>query len=304
MRILIFISFFVVGLSSIGQQYPIIGQYNYNEMIINPASTGESGALQGLLSWRQQWIGVDGAPSTQNFSLQSPLKKKPNTSVGILAYSDRIGVSNQSGLFFNYAYQLKLNRDSKIKFGVSGGMNFGRSKFSELNTNDQFDPSFQENTPLFITPNFSFGLKYYYKKLNLGISIPTLLSNEYASGGYARVYNDFSSYNILTSVKYSHELTNNLDFIPSLLFKYHTLNRDQIDIMLTLTYKEMHSFGLGYRSYEGMLMHFKVGVTSQLSVGAQYELPVMNLSTYKASSFEILVLYNALFKTKFSNPRY
>jgi type IX secretion system PorP/SprF family membrane protein len=304
MRLISIILLFLVGISSHAQQYPIIGQYNYNEMIINPASTGENGALQGLLSWRQQWVGVEGAPSTQNFSIQSPLKKKPHTAIGLLAYSDRIGVSSQNGLFFNYSYQLKINRDSKFRFGIAGGVNFGRSKFSELSVNDELDPNFQENTPLFITPNFSFGVKYYYKKLNVGISLPTLLSSEYASGGYTRIYNDFSSYNVLASIKYEYELNNALSLTPSILFKYHPLIKDQVDLMITLNYNDMHSFGLGYRSYEGLLMHFKVGVTSQLSVGAQYELPLMNLATYKASSFEILILYNALFKTKFSNPRY
>lgn len=304
MRLLIYISFLLFTSVSFAQQYPIIGQYNYNEMIINPASTGENGALQGLLSWRQQWVGVDGAPSTQNFSIQSPLKKKPNTSVGLLAYSDRIGVTSQNGVFVNYAYSLKINRDSKLRFGAAAGAVFGRSLFSELNVNDQFDPNFAENTPLFITPNFSFGVKYYYKKLSVGLSIPTLLSSEYSSGGYSRIYHDISSYNILSSVKYEHTLTRNLTLTPSLLFKYHAVSRDQLDAMVTLNYMKRHAFGLGYRTYEGLLMNFKVGINDQFSVGAQYELPLLNQANYKAGTFEILVLYNALFKSKTYNPRY
>ena len=304
MRILIYISLLLVSSASFAQQYPIIGQYNYNEMIINPASTGENGALQGLLSWRQQWVGVEGAPSTQNFSVQSPLKKKPNTSIGLLAYSDRIGISSQNGVFVNYAYSLKINRDMNLRFGAAAGAIFGRSLFSELNVNDQFDPNFIENTPLFITPNFSFGIKYYYKKLSVGLSIPTMLSSEYSSGGYSRIYHDMSSYNILSSIKYEHSLNQNLTLTPSLLFKYHAVSRDQFDAMLTINYMKRHAFGLGYRTYEGMLLHFKVGINDQFSVAAQYELPLLNQANYKAGTFEILVLYNALYKSKTFNPRY
>lgn len=304
MRLLINISFLLLTSVSFAQQHPIIGQFNYNEMIINPASTGENGALQGLLTWREQWVGVEGAPSTQNFSIQSPLKNKTNSSLGILVYSDRIGVSSQNGVFVNYAYSLKINRDATLRFGAAGGAIFVRSLFSELNVNDQLDPNFIENTPLFITPNFSFGVKYFYKKLSVGLSIPTMLSSEYSSGGYTRIYHDMSTYNILSSLKYEHTINKNLTFSPSLLFKYHAISREQIDAMLTLNYMKRHSFGLGYRTYEGLLMHFKIGVNDQFSVGAQYELPMLSRSNYKASTFEFLVLYNALYKSKASNPRY
>lgn len=304
MRLIIYISIIFGSCASYAQQYPIIGQYNYNEMIVNPASTGENGALQGLLSWRQQWVGIDGAPTTQNFSIQSPLKKNPNTSLGLLAYSDRIGVSSQNGVFVNYAYSLKIKSDMNLRFGISGGINFGRSTFSELNVNDNFDPNLIENTPIFMTPNFSFGAKYIYKTLSLGLSIPTVLSSEFSSGGYTRIYHDITSYNILSSIKYEHPLSEKFTLSPSLFFKYHAVNKDQLDAMLTLNYMKRYAIGVGYRTYEGMLMHFKVGITDQFSVGAQYEIPMFGRSSYKASSFEILVLYNALYKSKTANPRY
>lgn len=304
MKQLLYIAPFFFGIITYGQQYPLVGQYNFNEMMINPASTGDNEAMQGLISWRQQWVGVKGSPSTQNFSFQTPIKKHSNNAIGILAYSDKIGVTQQQGLFVNYSYKLKINDNSKVKLGLAAGMTFGRSNFSELSVNDDLDPNFLSNTPLFITPNFSFGAKYFYKDFSFGFSVPTLLTNQYNSGGYAKTYNDFSNYNLLTSLKYKYELTKIISLTPSVLIKYHTANRGQIEAMCMVNLKEIHGFGLGYRSQEGMLMNMRVGITEQFSLGAQYELPLFNLASYKASTFEILILYNSLFKTKAINPRY
>jgi type IX secretion system PorP/SprF family membrane protein len=304
MKQLLYISSFLFSVVAMGQQYPIIGQYNFNEMIINPASTGDNEAMQGLISWRQQWVGVEGSPSTQNFSFQTPIKKQPNNAVGILAYSDKIGVTKQQGLFANYSYQLKIDKNSKIKLGLAAGITFGRSNFSELAVNDVMDPNFIDNTPLFISPNFSFGVKYFFKNLSLGFSVPTLLTNQYSSGGYTKTFNDFSNYNFLTTIKYNYELNKMISLTPSLLVKYHATNRAQIEAMCMVNLREIHGLGIGYRSQEGLLMNLKVGITEQFSLGAQYELPLFNLASYKASTFEILILYNALFKTKANNPRY
>lgn len=304
MRIIISILSILICASAFSQQHPLVGQYNYNEMIINPASTGDNGALQGLLSWRQQWVGVEGAPSVKNFSVQSPLKKRPNASIGFLAYSDKIGVSSQNGAFINYAYRLKINNSSQLRFGLAGGAIFNRSLYSQLELTDKGDPNFTENTPLFVTPNFSVGVKYFIKDFSIGISVPTILSASYNSGGYTSISNDFGSYNIITALKYKIKLSEKLSLSPSALFKYHVSNKDQVDFMTTLILDDKHDFGLGYRTYEGLLMHFKIGINDQFSFGAQYELPVSSLSTYKASTFEILILYNALFKTNASSPRF
>ena len=54
----------------IAQQDPHYTQYMFNTMSINPAYAGSTGSLQALLLYRSQWVGVDGAPETQNFSMQ------------------------------------------------------------------------------------------------------------------------------------------------------------------------------------------------------------------------------------------
>ena len=54
------------------QQDPMYSQYMYNMMSVNPAYAGSKGGIHALLLHRQQWTDIEGAPTTQNFTIHSP----------------------------------------------------------------------------------------------------------------------------------------------------------------------------------------------------------------------------------------
>lgn len=68
---LLFIVF--VGLSSYAQQDAQYTQYMYNTMSVNPAYAGSRGVLSITALHRSQWVGLEGAPSTQTFNISSPI---------------------------------------------------------------------------------------------------------------------------------------------------------------------------------------------------------------------------------------
>ena len=63
----------LISLSGYSQQDPQYTQYMYNPLVINPAYAGNRGVTSILLLHRSQWVGLDGAPSTQNLSVHSPI---------------------------------------------------------------------------------------------------------------------------------------------------------------------------------------------------------------------------------------
>ncbi|RYF67477.1 MAG: type IX secretion system membrane protein PorP/SprF, partial [Cytophagaceae bacterium] len=56
------------------QQDPGFTQYMYNPLVINPGYTGSTGTLEAVLLHRSQWVGIEGAPETQSFTVHSPLR--------------------------------------------------------------------------------------------------------------------------------------------------------------------------------------------------------------------------------------
>jgi type IX secretion system PorP/SprF family membrane protein len=66
---LLLLSFFDIQ----AQQDPHYTQYMYNMNVVNPAYAGSKENLSGSLLYRQQWVGLQGAPKTATFSLHSPV---------------------------------------------------------------------------------------------------------------------------------------------------------------------------------------------------------------------------------------
>ncbi|HRH39593.1 MAG TPA: PorP/SprF family type IX secretion system membrane protein, partial [Flavobacteriales bacterium] len=82
------------------QHTPLTSQYMFNGLVINPAYAGSRDALTANMTHRQQWVGIDGAPVTQTASIHSPIGRT-KMGLGLLLFNDRIGVSNETGLFSN-----------------------------------------------------------------------------------------------------------------------------------------------------------------------------------------------------------
>ena len=64
------------------QQEPSYTQYMFNTQTINPAYAGTWNALGFMVLAREQWTGIDGAPSTQTLSFQN-LHKNEKTGYGL-----------------------------------------------------------------------------------------------------------------------------------------------------------------------------------------------------------------------------
>ena len=69
-------------LLSKGQQDPMYTQYIFNLQTVNPAYAG-SWQTMGLTALsRVQWVGINGHPSTQTFSFQTPPRDPQPTQYG------------------------------------------------------------------------------------------------------------------------------------------------------------------------------------------------------------------------------
>ena len=62
----------MIGIDSFSQQDALYSQYMFNQFTINPAYAGSRESFSSVLLYRNQWTGLDGAPSTLNFSMHSP----------------------------------------------------------------------------------------------------------------------------------------------------------------------------------------------------------------------------------------
>lgn len=99
---------------------PMYTQYMFNELVINPAYAGSRECLSGTALYRQQWVGLDGAPTTLTGSVHAPLMQQ-KIGVGLTFANDKIGVSQRTSVTINGAYRIKLEA-AHLSFGLQLGL--------------------------------------------------------------------------------------------------------------------------------------------------------------------------------------
>src|SRR4051812_11608310 len=95
----------LIAASTSAQQDPQYSLYQFNQMIINPAYAGARDGLSAVVSNRQQWVGMEGAPKTTAASLHGPFLKK-NLGLGLTITNDMMGQRNVTSIYGNFAYLL------------------------------------------------------------------------------------------------------------------------------------------------------------------------------------------------------
>src|SRR5690554_5442539 len=120
-------------------------QYMYNTVSFNPAYAGSRGSLSMLGLYRNQWVGLDGAPETLNFSAHSPIGVQ-GVGLGLGFTSDKIGPSSESILTTDFSYTVQMAEELKLSFGLKGGMSIWSLDPNKLNIYDPNDYNLrQEN---------------------------------------------------------------------------------------------------------------------------------------------------------------
>jgi len=185
MKKIIFICIALTAFSSLklsAQQDPQFTHYMYNTLSVNPAYAGSREVLNISALHRQQWVGLNGAPTTQTIQIHSPLKNK-KMGLGFSVVNDHIGPINQTFFYGDYSYSIRLSKTIKLAFGLKGGVNWFQPKISELNTIQANDPSFVGSTlQSSVKGNFGAGIYLHHERWYFGASAPRLMQNSFGLG--------------------------------------------------------------------------------------------------------------------------
>lgn len=289
---------------SYGQQIPVLSQYMFNGLVINPAYAGSKDYMSAALMVRKQWSGFKGAPLTQNASIHGPLRKK-KIGLGLMISNDKIGITNQTDVYASYAYHLPTGR-GKFSLGLQGGFSYFKSNFSELTVWDTDDPIYSTNSLTNLQPNFGFGSYYYSEKFYAGLSIPQLISyDSIQTINFFKdnIHHQSRHYYLNAGIIFDR----NKDFIirPSFLVKYVLNAPLQYDVNLNILISNIFWIGASYRSGDAVVAIFEYQVNRKLRIGYSYDVTLSQLKNYSSGSHEIMLGYDFGYNVlKMKTPRY
>ena len=132
--------FCLVFLLAYSQQDPQITHNMFNRFMYNPAVAGAYPEFHATLLHRNQWVGVDGAPTTSNLNAYAYLSQIQG-GVGINVINDKAGMFSAKTVTASYAYQTMLGQKHRLGMGLSFGfMQYGYDGtwVTPDNTADQF----------------------------------------------------------------------------------------------------------------------------------------------------------------------
>ena len=299
MKKLVYILIFISNVA-VSQHTPLLSQYMFNSVALNPAFTGSDGAFSITSSNRLQWIGFDGAPKTFSLIGHAPLKKT-NSSLGMQLFADEIGIDRKIGVSGSYSYKIPFNKSS-LSLGLAGGVNLQKSYFSRLNVLDQGDEAIMGDSPLGIMPDLSFGAHYYGKKYFASFSIPMMLTHSYTNGRY-KVSNEIKNYNFMLGGGFEIKLNHEIKLAPSVLAKYRVNLTPQMDFNLMGKYKDFIEIGVSYRTQEALIGLFKINLDQQISMMYSFGAPLSAIGNYSNGSHELGLKYVFLYQSKIAGPR-
>ncbi len=282
------------------QQRMMFTQYMFNGLAINPAYAGSQGALDLTALAREQWVGLDGAPSTQTFSAHAPLRNQ-RVALGLLLTHDRIGVSDQTGVYGVYAYRIKLKHGT-LSAGLQVGFDSYRTGFSRVKTEADGDRHFAADNAQAFLPNFGTGVYYATQRFYAGVSAPQLLNNLYPGHAQSQA-RQFRHW--FATAGYVFDLNRDLKLKPNVLLKAVQGPPVSVDLNTNLLIKETLWVGMSYRSFDALSWLVEVQASPKIRIGYAYDMTVSPLRQVNSGSHELMLNYRvAVQKSKIITPRY
>lgn len=282
----------IIGFMSVGitmaQQDPMYTQYMFNPLSVNPAYAGSAGITTFTGIYRHQWIGgMEGTPKTHSYTGHGLLLSQPIGIGGTLMRDTHGPVANTS-VYVDASYILKLD-DSRLAFGLKGGMNFFSAGLVDLNPVEEGDPVFGQDIKNKLLPNFGFGALLYSKTYYVGLSIPKLINNKLIKGELPDFELNTQERHYFLTAGMVFDINSYVKFKPSFLVKATSGAPMSYDISANFLFYERLWAGVQYRKQDSIDLLFQYEVNRKVKVGYSYDIIISSLSPHTGGSHEVML---------------
>ncbi|MEP2937060.1 MAG: type IX secretion system membrane protein PorP/SprF [Gilvibacter sp.] len=300
----------LVGFSStsFAQQDPQYTQYMYNTQVVNPAYAGSRGTIDFAALYRSQWVGLDGAPKTGTFTVNSPIGAAENMGLGLSIVSEEIGPARESNVNVDYSYTINVSDTDKLAFGLKAGFDILDVDFTKLNIFDGGDV-FEQNIDNKLQPQIGAGVYYYTDRFYAGLSVPNFLNSkhfdesEIGSTSAQTIAAERLHYFFITG--YVFDISDNVKFKPTILTKAVSGSPLQADFSANFLINEKFTLGAAYRWSAALSAMVGFQANESLFIGLGYDRETTDLSKFNDGSYEIMLRYEIFRKPeRILTPRF
>ena len=285
-----------------GQQDPMYTQYNFNTQTINPAYAGTWESMGFVVLGRHQWVGMEGAPKTLTFSMQTNTKNE-NVGLGFNIISDQIGREKHLSMFGDYSYRVKLDYKTFLRFGLKYGFSSYQNNLSAYQQYPgEIDPFSQGEIDVKMMPNIGIGAFLYSENYYIGLSIPKMVENSFG--------NNYNNYSVQAEMRhffliagYVFDLSENLKFKPTFLTKATIGAPVEFDFTANFLLGDKVWLGAMYRTGDSFGFIAQWIFDKKLRIGYGIDFTTTALQQFHDGTHEVMVSYEIGLKRRWTTPR-
>ena len=242
-------------LGSSQEGIPVYSDYlTDNYYLLHPSMAGVANCAKIRLTARQQWFGVDDAPSLQTISAHGRLGDSPAAIGGVL-FNDANGYHSTVGGYATFAYHLMFSRNeidlNMLSFGLSAGFlqyKLDETDFLAPGEFDQLIAGIEQSATNF---NVDFGFSYHFIDFYAHFTAKNILKNEginFNEQGFE--FDNLRTYLFSTGYVFS-KFGSEWSYEPSVMYMYRDATQESSIDINGKVYKEMDFGkvwgGLSYR---------------------------------------------------------
>jgi type IX secretion system PorP/SprF family membrane protein len=272
--------------SAHAQVDPLYAQYLNNPLLINPAYSGLNNNLNASLTYRKQWAGFDGSPSTVNASGHTSLFDN-KVGVGAIMMQDVAGSNKNFEFHATGAYRIDLN-EKFISFGLQAGFVNYRTTTDGLNPADPTAPEFSENQS-YSKPTFGVGAILHSERYFIGMSVPRMLKPQATING---ISTDLYNQHFYFTGAYVVYLTPRIRLKPAMLLKGVKGAPASLDLNFSANLDEKITAGIFTRNFNTYGLMGQLKLKDKLRFGYAFEVPTNKSVGVNYTSHELMVGIN------------
>lgn len=298
-KILLLIIITCCTLWCFAQQNPQHTQFMYNKIAYNPGYVGslEATCITGI--YRNQWLGLEGAPESQILNVEGAIAKN-RVGLGLHLNRHTIGVTTNVLAATAYSYRFKVGKGA-LGIGLQGSFRYLENNYRDSRIQSTqpigIDVAIPNESRNKFVPNFGTGIYYNTDQFYAGFSIPQILENNI----------DLTDEKTIESSEVRHlylmagavfKLNEKTGLQPQILMKYATNAPIDADINLSLVFLNKYTFGATYRTGgdgdgtgESIDILLSGQIAKNLILGFSYDITLSDLNNYSTGSIEALIRY-------------
>jgi len=272
--------------SLVGQEAVFNTPFYYTRNVMNSSYAGMSSGIQTTLLYKQQWAGIEGAPTTALLNIDFPLtrKKGNNNAIGIGIINNQYATFSYTTVYIPNSYDLKLGKGGQsLRFGLAPKIVMNAIDLSQAIAEDPTDPTLANGAPSFTYLDANFGISYLIsKEIAFGVSVDNFITNVFADRADLINYSNYSATTVNGDVRfYTPDLKKGA---PRLFIDANV--QHQLGLQTEFSgYARVgeidQNIGVGYRS-SGALMAIIQASVSTIQIAYSFEYTFTDIQSYTA----------------------